>query len=46
MKKENKNIFLHIIDQDYKATKQAQKGGIDISEKTIQLMDQKDVSRY
>ena len=44
MKKENKNIFLHIIDQDYKATKQAQKGGIDISEKTIQLMDQKDVS--
>ena len=44
MKKENKNIFLHIIDQDYKANKQAQNGGIDISEKTIQLMDQKDFS--
>ena len=44
MKKENKNIFLHVIDEDYKAKKQEQNERIDISEKTIQLMDQKDVS--
>jgi hypothetical protein len=42
MKKENKNIFLHIIDEDYKANKQS--GRIDISEKTSQLIGPTDIS--
>ena len=44
MKKENKNIFLQIIDQDYKANKQAQNERIDLSKRYIQLIDQKDIS--
>jgi hypothetical protein len=44
MKKENKNIFLHIIDADYKAKKQKESENIGVSEKTLQLIDNKDVS--
>ena len=44
MKKENKNIFLHIIDEDYKGKNQKQNEAIDVSGKAIQLIDQKDAS--
>jgi len=42
MKKENKNIFLHIIDEDYKAKEQTEK--IDVSKKAILLIEPKDTS--
>ncbi len=40
----NKNIFLHVIDEDYKAKKQKQSERIDVKGKTIQLIDPTDVS--
>ena len=42
--KKNKNIFLHIIDEDYRAKKQEQSGNTAVSGKAIQLTDQKDGS--
>ena len=39
MKKENENIHLHIIYEDYKAIKNKQKNHFDISEKAIQLSE-------
>ena len=40
----NKNIFLHVIDEDYKTKKQKQSESPDVSGKAIQIVDQKDVS--
>jgi hypothetical protein len=40
----NKNIFLHVIDEDYKTKKQKQCESPDVSGKAIQIVEQKDVS--
>lgn len=40
----NKNIFLHVIDEDYKTKKQKQSECPDVSGKAIQIVEQKDVS--
>ena len=46
MKKENENIFLHIINEDYKTNKQKQSERCDVSGKAIELteLEQKDAS--
>jgi hypothetical protein len=39
MKKRNKNVFWHIINEDYKTKKQEQNQRFDVSGKAIQLTE-------